>query len=204
MINSICNRTVFVLFIFFSTLAGAEAGPDHDSANKEEHHNEEVEKGHDHDQKESHGESDEEHKEADADHDEHGHEEDGDHEEGGAHEEEGGAKVGPDKGITEKGENGFKLSKEATAAFNLKFGIASDLAMELPKSTIVHIKNGKFVYRVRDGWIQRIPINVVFQSESGVKIQSSELNGNDKIVTFGTGFIRGAELILLEGATHSH
>lgn len=170
-----------------------------------------AEDGHEHSKDEGHGE--EEHKHdgehgvedelKHAEEGDHGHHEEGGHEEAG-HEEEGGAKVGPDKGITEKGENGFKLSKEATAAFNLKFTSVLGQEIEVPKSTIVHIKNGKFVYRVRDGWINRIPVSVTLLPAGQAKVQSHDLNNGDQVVTSGTGFIRGAELILSEGATHSH
>lgn len=213
MINSIRNLTTVLVFLIFSlTHVSAEQGHDHSNPKKEDDHgHEEKESEHDHDKKESHGD-DEKHN-GEEHHDEEPHGEDGEHKDGGheeagheesGHEEEGGAKVGPDKGITEKGENGFKISKEATAAFNLKLESISASEAELPKSAIVYIKNGKFVYRVRDGWILRIPINVTSQSDGRVRVQSGKLNSGDQIVTSGTGFIRGAELILSEGATHSH
>ncbi|OFZ10698.1 MAG: hypothetical protein A2Z20_07950 [Bdellovibrionales bacterium RBG_16_40_8] len=200
MINSIRNLLViFILYIFSLTHAFAEDSHEHGESNQAENHaHEEKKSEHAHDEKESHGEN-EEHDDAES----HA-EDDHDHHEEGGHEEEGGAKVGSDKGITEKSESGFKLSKEAIAAFNLKFKGVSGVEIEVSKAALVHIKNGKYVYRIRNGWISRVPINVTSLSSGQVKVKSHDLNDGDQIVTFGTGFIRGAELILSEGATHSH
>lgn len=207
MINLIRSLTVlFIFIIFLGTHVDAEEGHDHNNAEAKVEHAHDDKETHDEDQKHKH--ADEDHKES-GDEGKHGHgkAEKGHGEEGhdeGGHGEEGGAKVGPDKGITEKSENGFKLSKDATVAFDLKYDNVSASEIELARSAVVYIKNGKFVYRVRNEWIQRVPITIIFESTAQVKVQSKDLQSGDRVITSGTGFVRGAELILSEGATHSH
>lgn len=181
----------------FVTNTFAEGEHDHDHGATEEHSDDE------HDTGEHSEEHAEEHNE-DVHHKDHGKEGEHGHAENDEHEEEGGAKVGVDKGITEKGAQGFKLSKEAAVAFGLKFENYVDHESEFSKSAVVYIKNGQYVYRLRDDWIKRVPIKAVKLSNTKVKVLGSDLKDSDQIFTSGTGFIRGAELILSEGATHSH
>jgi len=202
--NKFLVSLLMVSLSTFTIVTKAYAEDDHDHGHEhgtsEDHKEEHGGDGHGDEHDDEH---DNEHSE-DADHKDH--KEEGEHNHAGndEHEEEGGAKVGIDKGITEKGEQGFKLSKEATAAFGLKFDNYFGDESEFSKSAIVYIKNGQYVYRQRDQWIKRIPVKAVKLPNSKVKILGNDLKNNDQIITSGTGFIRGAELILSEGATHSH
>ncbi len=144
----------------------------HQAPEKKEH--EATTDSHDHD-------DEKEHKHADGEEahegDEHG-------------EEEGGSVTGPDKGILEKGENGFKLAPEAIATFEMKTGTVTTSLQSLPKEVIVSIKDKKYVYRVRDGWIKRVRIN--------------DIKPGDQIVIAATGFVRTAEMVAEEGVAQGH
>lgn len=121
------------------------------------------------------------------------------------HEEvEGNSAVGPDKGIIEKGENGFKLSPEAIKSFELKTQNISSGKLELPSASLVEIKDGKFVYRIRDGWIQRIPVKVIRKSKEKVSLELSQFKLGDQLIMGGTGFVRISELVVEEGIAHGH
>ncbi|MGE3262651.1 MAG: hypothetical protein AB7K68_12795 [Bacteriovoracia bacterium] len=149
---------------------------------------------HEHKKSESH--------EAEADgHDEHA---DGEEHEKGGHEEEGGAAIGPDKGITEKGKLGFRLAPEAIQSFELKFQDITSAEATIDSSSLVKVKEAKSLFRQRDGWFKRIPADVISRKGSTLFIRSTQLQAGDKIVTGGVAFLRTAEIIGEEGASHSH
>lgn len=159
----------------------------HDHGSEDGHdEDEDSEDGHDHKDGESHEEEGDGHDHGEEGEEGHAHGE-GEKEEHG--EEEGGV-IGPDKGITAKSKNGFTLSKEAWASFDLKTQ-TMDSGASVPKAAVVHIKDGKFYYRIRDGWIKRVPLN-------------SKLQKGDMVITTGTGFVRTAELVVEEGVSHGH
>lgn len=199
-----------ILSILF-TFIMAHADDDHDhkkpdltaqctagepSCNHED--NEKDEHGHDHDESEvkedEHGHN---HAENDEHSDEHGHSDD----HGG--EEENGA-IGPDKGITAKSANGFKLSQEAIKSFALKTEPLNSETVETSEGSLVTIKDFKGVYRVRDQWIKRVPVKVLSKKNNRLTIEVSERAAGDQIVTQGAGFLRGAELVVEEGVSHGH
>ena len=99
-----------------------------------------------------------------------------------AEHEEANSAIGPDKGILEAGEQGFKLSPEAIATFGVKF---ETIAKNAPESSIAKVKDRKYLYRRKDGWIKRIEL--------------PELNAGDEIAVSGVGYIRIAELVVVEG-----
>ena len=182
------------------------------------------EKDHDHDHDQKHGHAHEKHgeekpptekgqehaQEHERDYEEaHGHE---DHEKEAGHDhakesghghDEGGASIGPGKGILAKGELGFKLSPEAVQSFELEFTKATAL-LSIPPGAVVKIKEAQSVFREREGCVERIPAKVVGRAEGKAKVQISEFQEGDKIVTNGVGFLRTAEVIAEEGASHSH
>lgn len=119
-----------------------------------------------------------------------------------AHGEEGSAAVGPDKGITAKGPLGFQLSPEARAKFAFK--TAAYNGTSIACEAIVSVKDGKYVFRVREGWIKKISVQVVSKGKDACAIRADGLQSGDEIVTSRTGFLRIAEVILEEGASHSH
>ncbi|MES3039474.1 MAG: hypothetical protein V4736_16315 [Bdellovibrionota bacterium] len=159
--------------------------------------------------KDSHVETAGEHKE-DA-HDESGHKDaghakgepkDGVHKEEG-HEEEGSA-VGPDKGITEKGEDGFKLAPEAIKTIGIVEQKVTGSNLTLPSKAVVKIKYSKSVFRVRNGWYKRVPVVVESKQQKSWTVSSDELQIGDLVVVEGSGYLRVAEILLVEGASHSH
>lgn len=125
----------------------------------------------------------------------------------GEHEDEhGSSQVGPDKGVVEASpEKGFKLSKQATKQFDLKFvSVRPDKSVQLPSTAIVHTGEEKNIYRLRDGFIKRIDFKVLSKSGSSLSIQSSDLNANDQVVVEGLGFLRIAEITTFDGAPEGH
>lgn len=134
-------------------------------------------------------------------HDEHA---DGDKHEEGGHGEEGGAAIGPDKGITEKGKLGFRLAPEAIQSFELKFQDITTAEATIDSSSLVKVKEAKSLFRQRDGWFKRIPADVISRKGNNLFIRSTQLQAGDKIVIGGVAFLRTAEIISEEGASHSH
>lgn len=185
----------------------AKKVPVKESEHKGHDHEGEKEESHDHagEKEEAHGEKEHAHSEGEK-HEEkegesHAHKEGeekgeghahGEGEEEGEHGEEGeeGGVIGPDKGITAKGPNGFTLSKEAWASFEIKIQEV-DASSVMPKAALVQIKDGKFYYRIRKGWIKRVPYTSKFQQ-------------GDQVIVGGTGFVRTAELVVEEGVSHGH
>lgn len=165
-----------------------EVHGDHEDNDK--HSNQDNHKNHDdHADHSDHNEKDEH---GDANHD--------DHEEEG----EGSSGVGPDKGILEKSEQGFKLSPEAIKSFELKIQTVSNKSSEFPRATLVEIKDGKFVYRIRENWIKRVSVKVLKKNKDTVILELSQFQAGDKIIVGGTGFIRVSELVAEEGVSHGH
>ncbi len=156
---------------------------DHAAENKADKKDED---GHAHEE----GEKDDEH----AGHDDHG-------EKG---EEESSTTIGPDKGIIEKAEAGFKLSPEAIKTINIKTQAITGKNLNFPIRALVQIKDEKSVYRMRNGWIKRVPIQVTKKDGNTFTAQTSSLQDGDQIVTDGTGFLRITEIFAEEGASHSH
>jgi hypothetical protein len=139
----------------------------------------------------------EEHNEGEDEHTKKGHDE---HEE----EEEISAVVGPDKGILQKGEAGFKLSPEAFSTMALKISDYSGGTFTLPSKAVVQIKNEKTVFRLRDGWLKRVAVEIVQKNNDSLIISSTKFRNGDQIVTEGSGFLRIAEIFSEEGASHGH
>ncbi len=141
----------------------------HDHEKKDEHgHDEKDEHGHEH------GKDEPEHDEKD----EHGHEEEGEN-----------SAIGPDKGILEKGKNGFKLSPEAVINFGITTAKVQNPS-QIPPAAIVKVKDEKFVYRFSESWVKKLHLDDVS-------------TGDDLIIT-GTGFVRTAEIVAEEGMAEGH
>lgn len=216
----ILSLSLIIFFVLFQAdLLTAEAGKEEHSRKKKENsqdehnHNDDgkahEEKSKDH-EKEEHAHAEEETEEHKGEsHQEHNeHDNHGDHDEkdepGGHEEEEGSSAVGPDKGILEKSENGFKLSPEAIQAFELKMQNASNNRLEFPRVTLVEIKDDKFVYRIRDSWIKKVSVKVIKKNKDTVILELSQFQKGDKIIVGGTGFVRVSELVAEEGVSHGH
>lgn len=197
------NLTI-ILTLAISLLSGnlAIASDDHDQkAPSKKDAAKKDESGHEHedDHKNESG-----HKE-----DEHGHEDEhsdeGEHAHGDeGHEEEGGGSVGPDKGITEKAEAGFKLSPESIKTIGIQTKAYSGGLLQLPLEAIVTMKTEKTVFRLRSGWYKRVKIEILNKNPQTTSIKSTSFRDGDQIVITGTGFLRIAEIFAEEGASHSH
>ncbi len=120
------------------------------------------------------------------------------------HLEEASPLVGPDKGITERSNKGFKLSAEAMKSFAIEMMDLSSATVEIEKKSLLTIKEEKFIYRVRENWIVKIPVQVLNQNRDKIKLSLSSFAPGDKMITRGVGFIRTSELLLEQGASHGH
>lgn len=167
----------------FQALSGDEH--DHmkeDGKSETAPHKEESEESHAHQEGDDHGHSD-------GEADEHGEE---------------NTAIGPDKGILEKGALGMKLSPEAVQTINPQSISWSGGVTIIPYKALVRIKDAKSIFRLRDGWYKRVPASIVSRSEENVTIQANDLQAGDKIIVSGLGFLRMAEVIAEEGASHGH
>jgi hypothetical protein len=187
--------------------AKKEASPKATAASKKEdaHEHSEGEEDHGHEE-EGHEHKKGEHAEEGHSHgegEEHSHDEEG-HEHG--EEEEEGAKVGPDKGITEANEKeGFKLSPEALKNFDLSFlKLSGKGAWSVPASAVVHSGEEVNLFRRRNGFFKRIDFKQSSKTPSNLLVDSPELREGDEIVTSGLGFLRIAELAATGGIGHGH
>ena len=191
------KRLIFLFIFVLSVTKVSWAKKETDSHAHDEKEHTESEKHDDHD-----GEK-EEHKDEKGD--EHGDEHGEGHGEGhGEEDEEANSAVGPDKGILEKSENGFKLSPEAIKSFELKTQSFANVRAQFPRPTLVEIKEDKFVYRIRDGWIKKIPVKLIKKEKDLVILELSQFKGGDQIIVGGTGFVRVSELVAEEGMAEGH
>lgn len=151
------------------------------------------------------GEHEEEAGHKDEPKDEHKDDHEGEHKDESAdNHDEVSSSIGPDKGITEKGDHGLKLSSEAIKVMEIRMQAWTVGGVLIDRMTMVFVKDEKSVFRVRDGWIKRVPVQVLKRTGSSFFINSSELKDGDQIVNHGTGFLRIAEVFATEGATHAH
>lgn len=177
-----------------------EHGHAHEEGEEEDHANGETdEHGHAHKEGEK-----EVHAEGKTDEHGEGEEHKGEAGEGGHGHEEGGSVVGPDKGIIEKGALGIKLSPEAVSTIQPEMIPWQAGSMSIPYLGLVRIKESKSVYRVRNGFYKRVPVTVESRQGEKVTIRVPGLAAGDQIVISQTGFLRIAEVITEEGASHSH
>ncbi len=205
-----------ILITLFYSLTPAFAQKDehgHEHKENESHVKNTNEKHADEGEHSDHeGEEDHEHKEGEeshADHEDHEeHDDHGEEGEGHAHgdeeEEEGSSVVGPDKGILEKGKEGFKLAPEAMKTFELKTEDIRAKVTEIIRPALVEIKNDKFIYRLRDGWIKKVSVKVLKKDNLKVTVDISQFKDGDQIIINGVGFVRTAELVAEEGVAHGH
>lgn len=112
--------------------------------------------------------------------------------------------VGPDKGLTEVSEQGFKISPQALKTFELQIVPVQENIIEIPAQALVKIKDTKSIFRFRDNWYKRVDVTIVQKKSNTFIVKSNDLKTHDHIVTNGVGFLRTAEVFSHEGATHSH
>lgn len=88
-------------------------------------------------------------------------------------------------------EDGFKLTKKAIISLDVKFiSLASSKTWDVPKSSLVKIKNSTGVYRRYDGWITLVLVKVLKKKGELVTIKSVDLEEGDGVATSGVKFLR--------------
>lgn len=114
-------------------------------------------------------------------------------------EEEGGARVGPGKAVTEaNAKDGMRLSGAALKRLGVSFQDAKrGGAQEIPSGSLVVSREETSIYRLRDGWIKRVEVDVQARSAKIVKIRSKKIEPGDRIVVAGASFLRMAEIDVL-------
>lgn len=122
----------------------------------------------------------------------------------GEEHEEGSPLVGPEKGIIAKSDRGFKLAPEAVQTFKIQTAAAPTKVLKVPSPALVKIKNGRFLYLVRDGWFARVPVKVLKKDKHSITVEIPQLHSGDAYVTEGVGFVRTTEILTGEGASHGH
>lgn len=121
--------------------------------------------------------------------------------------EEGGSKIGPDKGILEANESvGIKLSPQAEKNFEIKrIKVPTTGVVTVPKEAIVTTVAESNLFRFRNGFYKRIDFQEVSRSQNSVTVKSNELNSTDEVVVQGLGFLHTAEFSAFSGETgHGH
>lgn len=182
---NILKLFVLATFLFWNpTLSFATDGDDANKHEEGEHKDEHAKE-----EKHVHAKNSEKHD----DEDEHGEE----------HEEESSA-VGPNRGITSIGHDGFTLAPEAAQSFTIKTVDYTGGSLTLPKASIVNVKEDVSIFRLRDNQYKRIPVRVLKKGDKETVIESSELKSSDKVVTQGAAFLRIAEVAATGGISHSH
>lgn len=126
------------------------------------------------------------------------------HAEGEKHEEASNG-VGPDKGIIEKNEDdGFKFSQEAIKTIGYKTINYQTEIFEIPSKALVQVKDDKSIYRLRNGWLKRVDIQIIKKNTDSILLKATDLKSGDQIVVTEVGYLRIAEVFSEEGAEHSH
>ncbi len=121
-----------------------------------------------------------------------------------AGEDEISPQVGPDKGILEKKEEKFRLAPEAIKTMEIETKPYSGGSVTVDRKSIVFAKSEKSIFRVHEGWFERIPIKVISRDSNTYTLTAELLVAGDQIVISGIGFLRIAEIFAEEGDEQSH
>lgn len=175
---------------------------DHEHGKEENDHGhgkEEDDHGHGKEEDDhGHGKDEDDHGH-DKDEDDHGHGDEDDHGHGG------GKAVGPGKAILEVSEaKGFKLSKEAFHALNVKFMDIEQDSIKIRKDVLVSYQNKTGVYRYRNEFFKFIPVTIKEQKQGQYFVQSPALQSGDKVVTSPVGLIRITDVYSTDTAEYGH
>lgn len=88
-------------------------------------------------------------------------------------------------------DDGFKLSEKAKKNLGVSFlGLGKGASWDVPKSSIVRIKNSTGVYRKYDGWITLVLVDILKKKSSKVTIKSIDLQEGDGVAVTGVKFLR--------------
>lgn len=128
------------------------------------------------------------------------------HEEESHEEEEVSPSVGAGKAVTEANKKeGLKLSEKAIASLGITYLPASSSeTQQLPLSCVVFFQDEAGVYRVRNGWIKLIEIEITARKNAEITFKTREIAAGDQIVKGGVPLLRAAELEALSGSGEGH
>lgn len=135
--------------------------------------------------------------------DEHGHAEEG----GEAHEEAPNPNVGPGKAVEAfDPDQGFKLSAKAEKALGVESSpLRGKAPYRMPAVSLVFYQENVAVYRIREGWIKLVGVQVQERTKKDAVIRTADLGPNDRVVTSGVGLLRVTEMDLTSGEVgHGH
>lgn len=105
--------------------------------------------------------------------------------------------IGADQGITEfKKDLGFKLSSEAFKRLGIQSVKPTNSAagVTVPASALVRTLKKSYVFRIQNGFIKGIDIDLIQAKKAQLIFKSTELTPNDEIITQGVGFLRILDL----------
>lgn len=101
-------------------------------------------------------------------------------------------------------EQGFKLSEKAAKSLGIQFGPLSGAGpWQLPKGSLVQIKQSVGVYRKYDGWISLVLVKVVKEERGTVYIRSEDLEPGDEVAVGGSRYLRMTDSDLNAGTVDS-
>lgn len=112
--------------------------------------------------------------------------------------------IGPDKGITERKDESFKLSPEAIKTLEVEVKPYGGGTLIIDRKAIVFTKNDTSIFRMRDGWFERIDVKIVQKMGGRYLVTSEQLKNGDQYAVSGVNFLRIAELSTEEGAEQGH
>lgn len=94
-------------------------------------------------------------------------------------------------------EDGFKLSVKAMQNLGVTFEtLKGPGPWEIPKSSLVKIKQSTGVYRKWEGWITMVLVTVLNEKDKTVTIKSVDLQDKDNISITGVPFLRMTDVDL--------
>lgn len=129
------------------------------------------------------------------------------HDEKGAKEEAANPNVGAGKAVEAiDHDKGMKLSAKAAATLGVKTApVAGSDPYRVQAASLVFFQDEVGVYRLRDGWLKLIEVQVVEKSKKDAVVRTREMKRGDQIVVAGTALIRVTELDLSSGDVgHGH
>jgi hypothetical protein len=104
--------------------------------------------------------------------------------------------VGPGKAVVEASPvNGMRLSDAAVKTLGLTFQeIETTTIHHVPAQSIVYHQADIGIYRLREGWIKLVDVEIAKKSPTEVTIKTRELKPRDQIAVRGVSLLRVTEL----------
>ncbi len=112
--------------------------------------------------------------------------------------ETGRAQVGDAYAVVAYDElKGFRLGMAATRRMNIKTQtLQRGEVLLAAKDVVVWVQGKPSVFRMRDGWIERIPIDSHVQEKLKLNIPNDFLQPGDRIIVNGTSLLRVIDMEL--------